>query len=119
MVMSYWELRKAVGLIGIALPLLLVAGKYLFEGPGIQDSISDYYYSVMRDVFVGSLWAIAVFLLSYRGHERQDDLTGDLACLFAIGVALFPTAPAGGVKSPALTHHAPTTRIVMHTGNVT
>ena len=94
LVISYLEIRKGVGIIGIALPILLVAGHLIFEGPGIQDSISAYYHTVMRDVLVGCLWAIAVFLLSYRGYEG-DDLVGDLASLFAIGVALFPVTPAG------------------------
>lgn len=99
MVMSYWELRKSVGRIGIGLPLVMVAGKYLFEGPGIQTSISAYYYTVMRDVLVGSLWAIAIFLLAYRGYEKKDDRAGDLASLFAVGVALFPTTPEAGADS--------------------
>jgi hypothetical protein len=47
----------------------------------------------MRDVFVGSLCAIAVFLLSYRGYQRHDEIAGDLACVFALGVALCPTTP--------------------------
>jgi len=63
------------------------------EGQGIQDSISSYYHTGMRDVFVGSLCAIAVFLMSYRGYERKDDIAGDLGCVFALGVALFPTTP--------------------------
>ncbi len=94
LVISYLEIRKGVGVIGIALPILLVAGYLIFEGPGIQNSISAYYHTVMRDVLVGCLWAIAVFLLSYRGYEG-DDRIGDLASLFAIGVALFPVTPAG------------------------
>ena len=93
LVISYLRLRKAVGIIGIALPFVLAFGKILLDGPGIQSSVSSYYYTVMRDVFVGSLCAIAVFLLSYRGYERKDDIAGDLACVFAIGVALFPVAP--------------------------
>lgn len=92
-VISYLGLRKAIGIIGTLLPFVLAFGKILLESPGIQPSISAYYYTLMRDVFVGSLCAIAVFLMSYRGHERQDDLAGDLACAFALGVALFPTAP--------------------------
>lgn len=91
--MSYLGLRKAIGFIGCALPFALVAGKWILEGPEIQPSISDYYYTVMRNVFVGSIFAIGVFLMSYRGYERKDDVAGDLACVFAIGVALFPTAP--------------------------
>src|SRR3972149_5766053 len=93
LVLSYLGLRKAVGIIGTALPFVLAFGKILLEGPGIQSSISSYYHTEMRDVFVGSLCAIAVFLLSYRGYERKDDIAGDLACIFAIGVALLPTTP--------------------------
>ncbi len=93
LVQSYLELRKAVGIVGISLPFVLVFGKIVFESPGIQSSISDYYYTIMGDVFVGSLCAIGVFLMSYRGYERQDDIAGDLACVSAIGVALFPTTP--------------------------
>ena len=32
-------------------------------------------------------------VLSYKGYEPVDDIVGDLACLFALGVALFPTTP--------------------------
>ena len=91
LVLSYLNLRKAIGIIGASLPFALVIGKILLEGPGIQSSISSYYYTNMRDVFVGSLCAIAVFLMSYKGYERKDAVAGDLACIFALGVALFPT----------------------------
>lgn len=92
-VLSYLGLRKAVGYIGTALPLVLAVGRIALHGSGIENTLSAYYYTAMRDVFVGSLWAIAVFLLSYRGHDRRDDLAGNLACLFGLGVALLPTAP--------------------------
>ncbi len=93
LVISYLGLRKAVGIIGIALPFVLAFGKIILEGPGIELSISNYYYTGMRDVFVGALCAIAVFLLSYRGYERIDDRAGNLAGICALGTALFPTAP--------------------------
>ena len=93
LVLSYLGMRKAIGIIGISLPFVLAFGKILLESPGIQSSISDYYYTGMRDVFVGSLCAIAVFLMSYRGYERKDDMASDFACIFALGVALFPTTP--------------------------
>jgi len=93
LVVSYLVLRRAIGIIGMALPLVLAVGKLLAGYPGVQSSVSGYYYTVMRDVFVGSLCAIAVFLLSYRGYEHRDDLAGDLACAFALGVALCPTTP--------------------------
>jgi hypothetical protein len=99
LVLSYLGLRKAIGIIGTSLPFVLAFGKMLLESPGIQSSISAYYYTDMRDVFVGSLCAIAVFLMSYRGYDRRDHLAGDLACAFAIGVALFPTTPEGNATS--------------------
>ena len=93
LVLSYLELRKAVGIIGCALPFVLAFGKMLLQGRGIQDSISCYYYTDMRNVFVGSLCAIGVFLMSCRGYDRRDEIAGNLACVFAIGVACFPTTP--------------------------
>ena len=99
LVLSYLELRKAVGIIGFALPFVLIFGKMLLQGPGIQSSISGYYYTDMRNVFVGSLCAIGVFLMSTRGYDRNDEIAGILACAFAVGVALFPTTPDVGATS--------------------
>ena len=93
LVLSYLDLRKAVGIIGMALPFVLVLGKWVLMGGGIQSSMSSYYYTVMRDVFVGSLCAIGVFLGAYRGYAKIDSVAGNLACVFALGVALFPTGP--------------------------
>ena len=43
---------------------------------------------------MGILFVLAWFLFAYRGYERKDDIAGDLACLFALGVALFPNSGA-------------------------
>jgi len=99
LVVSYLVLRRAIGIIGLALPFVLALGKIVFEGPGIQSSISAYYHTDMRDVLVGSLCAIGVFLMSYRGYERRDEIAGRLGSVFAIGVALIPTAPAVGATA--------------------
>ncbi|TSC74875.1 MAG: hypothetical protein G01um101430_692 [Parcubacteria group bacterium Gr01-1014_30] len=93
LVLSFLDLRKAIGVIGLALPFVLALGKIILEGGGLQSSISSYYYTIMRDVFVGSLVAIGVFMTSYRGYERIDAVAGKLAAAFAIGAALFPTFP--------------------------
>lgn len=93
--LSYLGLRKCIGIIGLSLPYVLVIGKILLGSPGILDTISAYYYSVLRDVFVGSLCAVGVFLFSYR-YERWDNILGDIAGVSAIGVAYFPTPPAVG-----------------------
>lgn len=92
LVRSYLFLRKGIGIIGMVLPIVLVIGKIFLESPGISDSLSDYYYSVMRDVFVGSLWAMGIFLICYR-YDHLDDILSIVAGGCAIGVALFPTTP--------------------------
>ncbi len=93
LVISYLSLRMFVGIIGISLPFVLAFGNMLFNGWGIMSSISSYYHSTMGDVFVGALCAIGVFLWSYRGYDKIDRIAGNLACVFAAGVAFFPTLP--------------------------
>lgn len=92
---SYLTLRRVVGILGILLPVLLVVVSSLAHSRlEIQDSISNYYGTEMRDIFVGVLFVVGLFLFAYRGYERKDDIAGDLACLFALGVALFPSTSA-------------------------
>ncbi|MBM7773294.1 uncharacterized protein YhhL (DUF1145 family) [Actinokineospora baliensis] len=93
LVHSYLFLRRAIGAIGIGLPVVLVVGN-LVLGDGLRASISGYYYSDVRDVMVGAMCAVGVFLLSYRGYEPIDNVVSNLAALGAVGVAIFPTAPA-------------------------
>ncbi len=88
---SYLTLRRVVGVLGVCMPLIvMVWGFFLLSSLRVLPSISDYYSLRTRDVFVGTLFAIGWFLYTYRGYDRQDDVTGNLACVFALGVALFP-----------------------------
>jgi len=90
---SYLFLRTGIGIIGVALPIVLVIGNITLERHlGILDSMSAYYQSVMRDVFVGSLWAIGIFLICYR-YDHLDDIASTIAGASAIVVALFPNPP--------------------------
>ena len=65
-VRSYVFTRFAIGVLGVLLPLMLVfLEPALFDGlPAPRGSLSAYYYSGLREVFVGGLWAIGVFLSS-------------------------------------------------------
>ncbi len=106
LVLSYLGLRRSVGVIGIMLPIVLAVGKMIMDGPGLLDSLSAYYHTdtlpiALRDVWVGSLCALGVFLLSYR-YSWQDDIAGDLAGICAIGLALFPTAAAAATPQQRL-----------------
>jgi len=92
---TYLALRKAVGWIGIVLPFALMTGMSLiFKGDVIQKTISQYYYTGMRDVLTGSLCAIALFMFYYKGYDKWDNWIGNLAGIFALGIAWFPTSPA-------------------------
>lgn len=97
LLITYLHLRQVIGLLAISLPFILLIGNLLlFNQSAIEPSISDYYYTEMRDVFVGILFAFGIFLFSYKGHEPKDNIAGNLACAFAIGVALFPTSQGAG-----------------------
>lgn len=101
LVVHFLTLRRAVGFIGIALPFVLVAGENLRDvlAPTaaragrqlIELSMSAYFHTGMRDVFVGSLCAIGVFLLCYKGYDSTEDNLANLAGVCALLVALFPT----------------------------
>jgi hypothetical protein len=99
LMLSYLTLRRIIGWIAVLLPVVLVAAKLLLRKQlniPVQwpDSASGFYYTGMRDVFVGSLCALGVFLLAYRGYDRLDFWITFVAGLCAIGVALFPTKPS-------------------------
>jgi hypothetical protein len=50
----------------------------------------------MRDLFVGILSGVALFLLSYRGYQQIDDIVANMSGIFALGMILFPTAMYSG-----------------------
>lgn len=94
MVMSYRSLRRLIGLIGILLPYVLVVGGTVFHKIEIQSSLSSYYHTGMRDIFVASLCSIGVFLIAYRGYDdAPDNVVSNIAGVSAILTALVPTSP--------------------------
>ncbi|MEV4311234.1 hypothetical protein [Actinocrispum sp. NPDC049592] len=88
---SYLFLRRFIGFIGTLLPFAVIIGVAVMSGE-LLTSVSASYHTGMRDVFVGSMCAIGVFLIFYRGLNWRDDLLGWIAGLAAIGVALVPPA---------------------------
>ncbi len=92
-IISYYTLRKAIGWLGLLMPIIVRWGAKLLEKIPSHDSISAYYYTSMRDVFVGVLAAIGVFLFCYRGPDKKDNFWTNVAGLCAVGIALLPTDP--------------------------
>ena len=90
-VISYYTMRRAIGILGITFPLILLAGSSLFgECKEVQVSISAYYHTNMRNLFVGLNCAVALFMFAYRGHDWMDNVAGYLGCVFVLGVAFLP-----------------------------
>jgi hypothetical protein len=96
-VRSYIFMRFAIGVLGASLPLQLFAEPIFFNGqPFLRGSLSAYYYSGMREFFVGVLWAIGVFLITYKFAQRsKESRASTYAGFAAIVVALFPTQRPG------------------------
>jgi len=102
LLVSYLTLRRVLGLLGFLLPIVLLVEGFVLDGR-MQSSISAYYdLERPRDVLVGTLFTIGFFLLTYRGYEREDDIAGKIAFVFALGVALFPYNGPGFV---GVVHH--------------
>lgn len=92
LVISYLTLRRLVGALGMALPIVVMVWGFTICGcTHILPSISDYYALRTRDALVGILFSIACFLYTYRGFD-DDDRYGNLAAIFAVAVALFPNS---------------------------
>lgn len=81
-------MKFIVGIIAISLA-------YLTEKFSVKplDSISASYWDQglwSGNIFVGFLFAISAFMLSYNGHENREKWLSKIAALAAIGVAIFP-----------------------------
>ncbi|RUS59516.1 DUF998 domain-containing protein [Pseudorhodobacter sp. E13] len=107
LVLSFLAVRRMLGLLGLFLPLSLLATAILTDEP-MRPSISEFYHGQGREFFVGTLCAIGVFLWSYvgyppahRGEAPTDKQVSRIAAVAVICVALFPTgdnlAPPGQV----------------------
>lgn len=86
LLISHLRLRRWVGWLGVLLVPVLLA----IAGP--RESISAYYHSPARDVFVGLLTLMAGLLASYRGHDAGDRRCSGAA---AAGLLLVAMCPVG------------------------
>jgi hypothetical protein len=90
--------RRIIGTLGLLLPVLvyLMAGVRPTTGLPpwkLLTSVSAYYYTGAVGVFVGVLFALSLFLFSYKGYKGAwaDRIVGKVGAVAAAIVALFPT----------------------------
>ena len=96
---TFRRIRKTIGYLGMLLPFVLVLFSLIpFFNTVIQQSVSAYYYTNLREIFTGTLCAVSLFLIRYKGVSnpvfwKDDNRMTNLAGIMALGVALFPTNP--------------------------
>lgn len=96
---TYRRIRRTIGYLGISLPIFLISLSFFpFFKTQLQPSISHYYYTNLREIFTGTLFAVGLFLICYKGSGnpsiwKNDNLLTNIAGIMAAGVALFPTNP--------------------------
>ena len=56
-------------------------------------SISAYYYTPARVIFVGALFALGTSLIAYKGHSQKEDILLNFCGIVAMIVAIVPTSP--------------------------
>jgi hypothetical protein len=92
---SYLLIRTVVGVIGVLLPLVFIIGEAFFlrAGVHVRGSISAYYHTSIRDVFVGGLCVVGLLLATYMSEQRKrpDWWLSLLAGIAVLGVVFFPT----------------------------
>lgn len=88
-------------------PVAFLASSFVLQRTAFQTSISFYYWThdPERNVFVGTLCAIAVFLVLYKGYTRLEDWVLNLAGTSAAGVAFFPMDRMGDCSSSGFSAH--------------
>lgn len=119
---TYSTLRRGIAFLAIAFPIILAVGGFVKYGLIPQDSISAYYHAfvptiqspglfeiagngVMRNWFVGILWAISVFLILYQGYGRRENTVLNIAGVLLIAVAMFPMDWTCGTTCPKVSIH--------------
>lgn len=94
---TYFSLRFGIGCLAIGLPIILWTVSNLIGDPAQQSSISAYYHTSLRDVFVGMLCATGICLHLYKGYSSGENYALNAAGIFALGVAFMPTSEIRGV----------------------
>ena len=88
---TYFVLRLVIAGGAVALPPALLVWAIVDPRVDFVDSISAFYYTPARGLFVGTLVAIGVAMVAYRGYTRGENRLLNAAGTLAVVVALFPT----------------------------
>lgn len=96
-IITFRRIRTTIGVLGFSLPIVLLVFPLLtFFETSIQQTISNYYYTNLRELLTGTLCATGLFLIRYQGHKnstlwKNDSLLTNIAGALAFGIAFVPT----------------------------
>lgn len=102
---TYFGLRLGIVVFSFALPVVLYFGGRFRGGLDLAPSISDYYFAgggVMRDPFVGMLFAVAGFLYLYKGFSNLENVLLNVGAVLLALVALVPCACGDPTRNASL-----------------
>lgn len=86
-------LRLSLVVIMVAIGIS-VGVEIIRDGGAVRESVSAYYYSPVRNVFVGGLLATALVLVALSGRDRASAVL-NVAAIFAPLIAIVPTGVEG------------------------
>lgn len=102
-VRSLLIIRFYGGAVGLLLPVALIAVDFGTSGEycvRVRDSLSVYYHSGARDIFVIGLGIVGFLLFSYKLNRRSAaNALSTVAGVAAIAVAAFPTRLPGPIPA--------------------
>jgi hypothetical protein len=87
---TYFGLREGMTAVAVLFPFILwLGGAWVHDLP-LQESMSAYYGTAMRDWFVGVLYAVAICMFLHQGLSDRENRFLNVAGAFAILVAINP-----------------------------
>ncbi|MDX3006102.1 DUF998 domain-containing protein [Kribbella solani] len=96
---TYRYLRMAMVAMILLLAAALVIEWSKTDPRCLQTSISAYYYTPVRAIFVGCLITIGMCMVVLKGNTETEDILLNVAGILAPGVALVPTPGQGSCHS--------------------
>ena len=83
------NLLMIIGVLAFLMPFILVLSG-LTAGPTVQTSLSAYYWTNASGAFVSMLVFFSLYLFSYTGYDKMDNIITNLAAVGMLFVAMFP-----------------------------
>lgn len=119
LLISYLTLRQLIGVLGILLPFIsMLFGCWLGDF-SVRGSISAYYYTNVRDIFVGLLVVVSFFLITYKGYGTLDNVVTSISGFAGFAIAIFPCSVDGISHAVGLFQFPIKTSNIIHLSSAT